>query len=195
MLKLAFGNLQKASLKSFTFLPSIYSTGSLCALPYDLNSQRNRTAVAHSVLILSLSSPTTVPNLILTLTSPLCTSPYVTKIDDLCSKTLDEIRWKQHELQKISSASKEFFCEIPRLYDFLTSEGADCWKRRMVKEKEQKKAAEIVWRSLTTAVYVLTHPIFEQEGTPYKHSSILFKNFTYTEDVVNWTWSNALENF
>lgn len=68
----------------------------------------------------------------------------IDKVDNLYSVALDEIRWKQHKLQKTSSASKELLSEIPRLYDLLTPEGADYWKRRMVKEKREEKTAEIL---------------------------------------------------
>lgn len=89
----------------------------------------------YSVLSLSLSSSSAIPNIVswhhLDKLHFYALS-YVWQSSNLYPRTLDEMWWKPHELQRISSASKEFSSEIPRLHDFLTSEGVDYLKRRMV---------------------------------------------------------------
>lgn len=69
--------------------------------------------------------------------------------------------------------------------------------RLLKKENGIRKRAQKCWNTLkvfSCSSLPLTHPIFEQEGVPYKHSSILFMDFTNTEDLVSWT-SDVLDIF
>lgn len=96
----------------------------------------------YSVLSLCLSSFNAIPNLVswhhLDQLHIYALS-HTWQSDNLYPRTLYEMWWKPHELQRINSASKEFSSEIPRLRDFLTSEGVDYLKRRMVHEEKSTK--------------------------------------------------------
>lgn len=68
------------------------------------------------------------------------------------------------------------------------------------KENGIRKEHKNLLKYSPTAVYLLTHPIFEQEHVPYKCRNILLKDCTNTEyisklDLFWFTWWHFLDSF